>query len=222
MSQELWTAVDRFVNDTLIPQDPVLDAALADGDTAGLPAISVTPAQGKLLMLLARIQGARRILELGTLAGYSTIWLARGLPADGRLISLEVDENAVRVSRANVERAGLSDRVEIRHGDALAALEALANDGAEPFDLVFIDADKDRYPLYLPWVVRLTRPGGVIVGDNVVRDGTVVDPSKGDAGSAGVHRLHELLATEDRLEATTIQTVGDKGYDGFTLARVKD
>jgi len=221
MSQELWTTVDRFVNDTLIPPDPVLDAALADGEAAGLLPISVTAAQGKFLMLLARLMGARRILELGTLAGYSTIWLARGLPTNGRLVSLEVDENAVRVARANVERAGLADRVEIRHGDALASLEELVADGAEPFDLVFIDADKDRYPLYLPLVISLTRPGGAIVGDNVVRGGAVSDPGD-NPRSAGVRRLHELIGADDRLEATTIQTVGDKGYDGFTLARVKD
>jgi predicted O-methyltransferase YrrM len=220
MSQELWTAVDRFVADRLIGSDPVLDAALDAGAAAGLPAISVTAPQGKLLQLLARIQGARRILELGTLAGYSTIWLARALPADGRLVTLEAEPRYAEVARANLERAGVGDLVDVRVGPAIETLPQLAQEDAGPFDLVFVDADKEGYPSYLPWAIQLSRPGGLIVADNVVRGGGLADPHSDDPRAQGVRRFHELLADEPSVDATTIQTVGEKGYDGFTLARV--
>ncbi|HEY4277998.1 MAG TPA: O-methyltransferase [Conexibacter sp.] len=219
--QETWTAVDRYVVDQLIGDDPVLDAALADGEAAGLPSISVTAPQGKLLHLLARTIGARSILELGTLAGYSTIWLARALGDDGRLVSLEADAGYAEVARRNVARDGLDGVVEVRVGLAIETLPQLVEEGAGPFDLVFIDADKDNYPAYLPWAIELTRPGGLIITDNVVRDGRVAQAATGDVRVEGVRRFHELLAAEPRVEATTIQTVGDKGYDGFTLARVR-
>jgi predicted O-methyltransferase YrrM len=220
--QETWSAVDRYVVDELIGADPALDAALADADAAGLPPISVTAAQGKLLQLLARASGARRALELGTLAGFSTIWLARGVGADGSVVTLEADGRYAEVARKNLDRAGVGDRVEIRVGRALDSLPRLEEEGAGPFDLVFIDADKDNYPNYLPWALALSRPGALIVADNVVRDGRLADPAAAsDARVEGVRRLHELLGADACVEATTIQTVGAKGYDGFTLARVR-
>ncbi len=222
MTDDRWTAVDRYVADLLIAPDPALDAALEAADAGGLPQIAVTAAQGKLLYLLARIQGARSILELGTLGGYSTIWLARGLAPGGRVVTLEYDPHHAEVAVANIAAAGLADRVEVRVGDAIETLPRLAEEGAGPFDLTFIDADKERYPDYLPWAIQLTRPGGLIVADNVVREGRLADPSSTNAQVLGAQRLHELLAADPRVEATTIQTVGEKGYDGFTLVRVRD
>ena len=216
MDQGTWQAVDQFINDTIIGQDEPLAAALADCDAAGLPAISVTPPLGKLLHLLAGIRGARRILEIGTLGGYSTIWLARALPADGELISLENDPNHADVARANLRRAGVSDRVEVVVGDALTTLHTLTG----PFDLVFIDADKKNNPAYFGWAVKLSRPGTVVVVDNVVRKGAVADPSSTDESVQGGRRLMELIAADPRVSATAIQTVGGKGYDGFVLAVV--
>ncbi len=220
MIEDQWTAVDRYINDLLIPPDPVLDAALRTSEAAGLPPINVSPNQGKFLMLLARIQGARAILEIGTLGGYSTIWLARGLPADGQLITLEADASHARVARANFERAGLGNVVELRVGRALDTLPRLAAEGRGPFDLVFIDADKPSNPDYFAWALKLSRPGSVIVVDNVVRSGAVVDPDSNDPGIKGVRRLSALLAAEPRVSATVIQTVGGKGYDGFAIALV--
>ncbi len=220
MNQEQWTAVDRYVTDLLLPPDPVLDAALAAGVAAGLPAIAVSPPQGQLLQLLARMQGARNILEIGTLGGYSTIWLARALPAGGRLITLEIDARHAAVARENFFRAGLEGIVELRLGPAAATLPQLAEEKRGPFDFVFIDADKAGIPGYFQWALRLTRPGSVIVVDNVVRQGAVVDAASVDPAVQGVRRLNELLAAESRVSATTIQTVGSKGYDGFTLAYV--
>ncbi|HEY2283780.1 MAG TPA: O-methyltransferase [Solirubrobacteraceae bacterium] len=221
---ERWTAVDRYIADHLIPADPALEAALADSDAAGLPSIAVTPNQGKLLELLARIHGARRILELGTLGGYSTIWLARALPAGGRLITLEADPRFAEVARANIARAGVSDAVELRVGAALETLPQLHAEGAGPFDLIFIDADKQNYPGYFEWSLKLSRPGTVIVGDNVVRDGAILDPKAYDPerGSdliKGVRRFYELVSDEPRVSssATAVQTVGAKGHDGFAL-----
>jgi len=185
-------------------------------ETAHLPAIDVSPPQGKLLHLLARLAGARRILELGTLAGYSTLWLARALPEDGELVSLEVDEGYAEVARANVERAGLGGRVDIRVGPALETLPGLAG----PFDLLFLDADKRSNPEYLEWALRLSRPGSLIVVDNVVRGGAILDPPSGDESSEGSRRVLELMAAEPRLSATAIQTVGSKGWDGFALGLV--
>jgi predicted O-methyltransferase YrrM len=220
MAETPWTAVDSYAAGLLIPPDPALDSALAACAAAGLPAISVSPLQGKFLHLLARIQGARSILEIGTLGGYSTIWLARALPASGRLVTLESDPKHAGVARANLERAGLSGIVGLRVGRALDTLPQVAADARGPFDLVFIDADKAGIPEYFGWALRLTRPGSVIVVDNVVRNGAVVDASSEDPSVRGVRRFNEILAAEARVSATTLQTVGIKGYDGFTLAVV--
>ncbi len=217
-----WSEVDEYVVDRLIGADPVLDAALAEAEAAGLPAIAVSPAQGRLLHLLARMVGARRILEIGTLGGYSTIWLARALPAetDSQLISLELEPRHAEVARANLERAGLGARVEVRVGPALDSLPVLEAEGRR-FDFVFIDADKDNIPAYFDRSVALTRPGGVIVVDNVVRGGALIDADQTDGRVLGVRRFHEALAGRTDVSATTIQTVGAKGYDGFTLAVVE-
>jgi predicted O-methyltransferase YrrM len=224
MNREQWTEVDRYVTDHLVGSDPALDAALDACAAAGLPPIAVTPAQGKLLHLLARAIGARRILELGTLGGYSTIWLARALAPGGRLVTLEANAGYAVVARANIEQAGLSDVVELREGPALDTLPQLAAEGDEPFDLIFIDADKRRTPDYFTWALELSRPGSLIVADNVIRDGALIDPTSDDPAVHGGRHLHELLAAEQasarRVSATTIQTVGSKGYDGFTLALV--
>ncbi len=226
MTQELWTAVDRYICDHLLSEDPVLDAALAASDAAGLPSIAVTPNQGKLLDLLVRIHGARSVLELGTLGGYSTIWLARALGEGGRLVTLESNPDYAEVARANIANAGLSEIVQLHVGPALETLPELVRDGAGPFDLIFIDADKGNYPGYFEWALKLSRPGTVIIGDNVVRDGAILypgakDPLTGDTELIrGVRRFYELLAAEPRVSATAIQTVGDKGYDGFVVALV--
>lgn len=220
MNQERWTAVDRYITDLLVPPDPVLDAALQAGAAAGLPAISISPNQGKLLQLLARLQGARAILELGTLAGYSTIWLARALPPGGHLVTLEADPGHAEVARANLARAGLEEVVELRLGRALDTLPRLAAEGRGPFDLIFIDADKPSIPDYFGWALRLSRRGSLIVVDNVVRDGEVVDAGSADPNVQGVRRFNDLLAAEPRVSATTLQTVGSKGYDGLTFALV--
>jgi predicted O-methyltransferase YrrM len=196
--------------------DAALDAALEASDAAGLPRISVSPAHGKLLWTFARLLNARRILEIGTLGGYSTLWLARGLARDGRLITLEALEKHAKVARANIERAGLSSVVEVRVGQALATLPSLAG----PFDLTFIDADKQNNADYFSWALKLSRPGGLIVVDNVVREGAVIDARSRDAAVQGVRRLNELIAKERRVAATAIQTVGIKGYDGFAVALV--
>jgi predicted O-methyltransferase YrrM len=216
MSQELWTAVDRYITDLLVPADAALEAALQASADAGMPAIAVSPNQGKLLMLMAQMLGARKILEIGTLGGYSTIRLARGLSAGGRLITLEADPKHAGVARSNMARAGLGDVVEVRIGRALDTLPLLAG----PFDLIFIDADKVSYPEYLAWSVKLSRSGTVIVADNVVRKGAIIDADSTDPNVQGVRRFNEILAADARLSATAIQTVGSKGYDGFTIARV--
>jgi predicted O-methyltransferase YrrM len=218
MSQDLWTAVDGFLVDQLVPPDPALDAALESSAAAGLPAIHVTPNQGKLLHLLARIVGARRILEIGTLGGYSTIWLARALPADGRLITLEVDPRFAAVARANIQRAGLAELAEVRVGPAADTLERLVAEGSGPFDLIFIDADKANTADYFTAALRLVRPGSLIVIDNVIRDGKVLDGASTDPNIQGVRRFFELAASESRVTATAVQTVGSKGYDGFAIA----
>jgi predicted O-methyltransferase YrrM len=220
MTQERWTAVDRYVTDLLVRPDPALDAALAASAAAGLPAHEVSPAQGRLLELLVRMRGARSVLEIGALGGYSAIWLARGLGPGGRVVTLEADPRYAEVARANVARAGHARTVEVRVGHALETLPALAAEGRGPFDLVFIDADKERNPEYLGWALELTAPGSAIVADNVVRDGALADARSADPRIAGLRRFHELLAAEARVSATTIQTVGAKGYDGFTLALV--
>ncbi len=220
MSQKQWTAVDAYLTDLLVSPDPALDAVLQASEAAGLPPHHVSPTQGKLLMLLARVQGARTILEIGTLGGYSTIWLARALPAEGRLITLEVDPKHAEVARANIARCGLAEVVELRVGPALDALAGIAAEGRGPFDLIFIDADKANHAEYLGWAVQLARPGSLIIADNVVRNGAVVDASSGDPSVAGVRLLFERLSSEPGVDATAIQTVGSKGYDGFAVALV--
>ena len=219
-SNDHWTDVDRYITDLFVPPDAALDAALQASSAAGLPAINVAPNQGKFLMLLAQIQGARNILEIGTLGAYSTIWLARALPADGHLITLEYDPKHAEVARANIARAGLANLVELRLGSALETLPRLVAEVAGPFDLIFIDADKPGYPDYFKWALKLSRRGSVIVADNVVRDGAVIDPASDDPRVQGMRRFNELLAAEPRVSATEIQTVGSKGYDGFALAVV--
>ena len=220
MTQDRWTAVDRYVTDLLVPSDAALDAAIEASTVAGLPAISVSPCQGKLLFLLARVMGARRILEIGTLGGYSTIWLARALPPDGRLITLEVNAGHAEVARSNFARAGLADVIELRLGSALDLLPALVAQGVGPFDMIFIDADKPGYPDYLAWAVRLSRRGSLIVADNVVKEGTVLDADSEDPVVQGIRRFNAALAADPRVTATEIQTVGVKGYDGFASVLV--
>jgi len=221
VTQERWSAVDGFIEELLIDSDPALEAALAASAKAGLPAIALSPAQAKMLHRLARVHGARSVLELGTLGGYSTIWLARALPAEGRLITLELDPGHARVAAANVERAGLAGLIDIRVGPAIDSLRELIAEGAGPFDLIFIDADKQGTPEYFEHALALARPGSLIVTDNVVRDGEIVDATSRDPRVQGMRRFHELLQLEPRVTATTIQTVGSKGYDGFTLALVE-
>jgi predicted O-methyltransferase YrrM len=218
--QEQWTAVDRYLTDLLVKRDPALDAALEASVAAGLPQIHVSPNQGKLLHLLARVAGARQILEIGTLAGYSTIWLARALPPGGRVITLEYEPRHAEIARANLARAELSDVVDVRVGPALQMLPQLAAQGRGPFDLIFIDADKVGYPDYLAWSIKLSRRGTLIVADNVVRKGAVADTSSTDPSVQAVRRFHELVASDGRLTATAFQTVGSKGYDGLSVALV--
>jgi predicted O-methyltransferase YrrM len=213
---ELWDKVDQYIADTLVQPDEALAAALAASDKAGLPAISVSPSHGKLRWILARLVNAKRILEVGTLGGYSAIWMAHALPSDGRLVTLEAVEKHARVARANIAKAGLEKKVEIRVGPALDTLPSLQG----PFDFTFIDADKQNNAAYFTWALKLSRPGSVIVVDNVVRDGKVIDARSRDASVQGVRRLNELLAAEKRVSATAVQTVGMKGYDGFAVALV--
>lgn len=220
MNQEQWTAMDEYLTSRLLAPDPVLDATLAASAAAGLPPINVAPNQGKLLHLLARLRGARRILEVGTLGGYSTIWLARALPAGGRLISLEANPDNAAVARANIERAGLSGVVSIVIGAAAQTLEKFVIDGVEPFDMVFLDADKKNYPAYLRLSLQLSRAGTLIVGDNVIRGGRIADPHSSDPDVAGLHEYIRLLAADPRLDSTAVQTVGTKGWDGFSMSIV--
>ncbi len=220
MALDRWTEVDEYVSGLLAPPDDALDAALKAGVDAGLPQIQVTPAQAKLLQLLARSIGARVALEFGTLGGYSTIWLARALSDDGRLITLEADAAHAEVARRSIAGAGLAERVDLRVGPALETLPILDAEGVGQLDFVFIDADKANTPEYFAWSLDRTRPGGLIVADNVIRDGALVDPETDDPTIPAQRRLHEMIAADPRVEATTIQTVGGKGYDGFTLALV--
>ena len=220
MSQEQWTAVDRYITGLFAHNDDALDAALRESAAAGLPAIHVSPVQGKLLHLLARAQGARTILEIGTLGGYSTIWLARALPPGGRLVTLEAEPRHAEVARRNIARAGLAGIVEFRVGRALDLLPRIAEEARGPFDLIFIDADKAGYPDYFPWALRLARRGSLILADNVVRKGAVVDEHSTDPSVQAVRRMNELVAREGRVSATEIQMVGAKGYDGLMIAVV--
>jgi predicted O-methyltransferase YrrM len=218
--EETWVAVESYLDGLLIPADAALNAALADSAKAGLPEIAVSASQGKLLHLLAKMQGARKILEIGTLGGYSTIWLGRALPARGRVVTLEAEKKHAEVARRNIARAGLSGKVEVRLGPALTTLSQMAGERRAAFDFVFIDADKENTTEYFEWALRLSRSGSVIVVDNVIRDGEVADAASSDPRVQGIRRFNEALAREKRVSATTIQTVGSKGYDGFTLAVV--
>jgi predicted O-methyltransferase YrrM len=218
--QEKWIEVEHYIAEQLIPPDEALEAVREANAAAELPAIDVTPAEGKLLHLLARLVGARRILEIGTLGGYSTIWMARALPADGRLITLELEPKHARIAQVNLERAGIADRVEILVGPALDSLQELDRQGAEAFDLIFIDADKSNNANYLGWALKFCRPGSLIIVDNVVRDGRVVDAADPDPDIQGSRRLFEAIAANPGLMATALQTVGSKGYDGFAIALV--
>jgi predicted O-methyltransferase YrrM len=220
MSETLWTEIDHYFDALLVPADPALDAAIEASAAAGLPGIAVAPNQGKLLHLLARIQGARNILEVGTLGGYSAIWLARALPPGGRLVTLEYDQRHAEVARANIERAGLSDIVELRVGAALDTLPQLVRDGRGPFDLIFIDADKENIPAYFTLALQLAKQGSLIIVDNVVRNGAVLDSESPDAAIQGIRRFNAMLAAEPRVSATAIQTVGVKGHDGLAIALV--
>lgn len=221
LDQQTFDAVDAFVEETLAPDDEVLHGVLDAAEAAGLPSIQVSPPQGRLLQILARLQGARRVLEFGTLGGYSTILLARALPEGGRLITLEANAEYAGVARDSIARAGLSELVDLRVGPALETLPMLEEEGAGPFDLTFIDADKVNTPKYFAWALDKSRPGSLIVADNVVRGGTLAEASSDDPATRAQRRLHEMLAEEARVTATTIQTVGGKGYDGFTIALVR-
>jgi predicted O-methyltransferase YrrM len=222
MNQEQWNAMDDYLASRLLPADAALDAALEASAAAGLPSINVAPNQGKLLHLLAKLRGARRILEVGTLGGYSTIWLAKALPSGGHLISLEFNPDNAQVARANIARAGLSDVVSIVVGDAAQTLAKLVADGVEPFDMIFLDADKKSYPTYLNLSLQLSRPGTLIVGDNVIRGGRIADLASADPDVIGLHEFFRLLADNPRLDSTAIQTVGSKGWDGFSMSIVSD
>ena len=219
--QDLWTQVDRYFSDLWSPSDEVLNAALAANQQAGLPAIDLSPVQGKFLHLLAHIVNARRILEIGTLGGYSTIWLARALPEGGVVVSLELSQRHAEVARGNLRHAGLLDRVDIRVAPALESLSAMRRDGEQPFDLIFIDAEKSGYPYYLQQSLALSRPGTVIVADNIVREGAVLDADSADPDVQGVRRFCEMIAAEPRLSASVLQSVGSKGYDGMAIAMVQ-
>jgi predicted O-methyltransferase YrrM len=221
MTQEQWRAVDEYITDLFVLQDSVLDATLSDSAAAGLPEIAVSPVQGKFLGVLTRAIGARSVLEIGTLGGYSTISLGRALPPDGRLITLEFNSHHATVALANIARAGLTNLVEVRVGRAQETLPQLVAEGIGPFDLIFIDADKPGYPEYLKWSLKLSRPGTVIIADNVVRRGAVINENSGDQNVDGVRRFNEMLATEPRLNGTILQVVGEKGYDGLAIAVVE-
>jgi caffeoyl-CoA O-methyltransferase len=213
-----WARVDAYLENLFTPPDAALQATLDSTAAAGLPQIQVSATQGKLLHVIARSIGARRMLEIGTLAGYSAIWLARALPADGRLVTIELDPKHAEVARVNLARAGLADRVEIRIGRAIDVLPQLVAEGAGPFDFTFIDADKVGYAGYLDWAIRLSRPGSLIVADNVIRDGAITEEGTGDEATDGIRRFNVALAADTRVSATAVQTVGAKGYDGFTAA----
>jgi len=221
MTQEIWTTVDNYVSEMLVPPDKALDQALEASADSGLPEIAVAPNQGKFLMLLAHSIKARNILEIGTLGGYSTIWLARALPKGGRVVTLEAVARHAEVARANFKRAGLADVIDLRLGKALDTLPRLAAEKPDPFDFIFIDADKENIPDYFTWSLKLARPGSMIIVDNVIRDGEVVNAKSKDPSVKGVRRFNEMLKSETRVSATSIQTVGVKGYDGFTLALVE-
>jgi predicted O-methyltransferase YrrM len=217
MTQERWTAVDGYINDLFVKSDLALEAALSDSTAAGLLPINVAPNQGKLLHLLAKVQRARTILEIGTLGGYSTIWLARALPVDGEVITLEADPKCIAIARANIKRAGLAEIVKVVAGQALETLRQLVTENRSPFDIIFFDADKENLPEYFPYFLKLSRLGTLIIVDNVVRGGAIADANSDDPKIQGLRRFNELVAAEPQMSATAIQTVGSKGYDGFTI-----
>jgi predicted O-methyltransferase YrrM len=220
MTQDKWKAMDDYINHWLLPADPILESALQASEAAGLDPINVAPNQGKFLHLLAKIQGAKRILEIGTLGGYSTLWLARALPSGGRLVTLEINPKNAETSKANIKRAGLSEVIEVRLGPASESLAKLAAEKGGPFDFIFIDADKPGYPEYLTWALKLSRVGTAIVLDNMVRKGEIVSAADGDSRVVGARAVYEMLSKEPRVSATAIQTVGVKGHDGFVMALV--
>ncbi|HDR9505386.1 methyltransferase [Burkholderia cepacia] len=220
MDQDQWNQVDAYFSATLVPSDDALDAALAASNAAGLPAINVAPNQGKLLQLLATIRGARRILEVGTLGGYSTIWLARALPPGGTLVTLELNPEHAKVATRNIARAGFAEVVSVIVGNAKDSLARLVDAGDAPFDFIFIDADKDNNPVYLDAALKLSRPGTVIVVDNVVRGGRVADPDNREPDVVGVREGFARLMAEPKLTTTAVQTVGQKGWDGFSISIV--
>ncbi|MEK4876852.1 MULTISPECIES: O-methyltransferase [Paenibacillus] len=215
-----WDKVDQYITERLIPQDSVLEEVLVTNQQAGLPPFDVSPSQGKFLNLLVQMKGARRILEIGTLGGYSTIWMARALPSDGQIVTLELDPIHAQVAKANLSLAEVDHLVELRVGDALEQLSQMKQEGGEPFDFIFIDADKPNNPNYLKWALQFSQPGTVILGDNVIREGEVINENSEDARVVGVREFYDLLAEEPRISATAIQTVGSKGYDGFVLGIV--
>ena len=220
MIDKIWNAVDKFIADQFLEDDPALTATLAASETAGMPPIQVAPLQGKLLMMLSRAMGARKILEIGTLGGYSTIWLARGLSEGGGLITLDHHAAYAEIARDNIANAGLGDKVEIRVGKALDTLPTLEAEGAGPFDLVFIDADKPNTPDYFDWAVKLSRPGGLIIVDNVVREGAVLEEKSENPNVKGLREFYVRAAADPRVTATAFQTVGDKGHDGLAIVLV--
>ena len=218
---DLFVTLDGYIDGLFAPEDPVLTAAVADAEAAGLPPIQVSAGQGKFLYLLAKLVGARRILEVGTLGGYSAIWLARALPADGRMVTLELEQRHADVASGNLKRAGLADKVEIIVGSALDSLPALADRGAAPFDLVFLDADKVNYPAYFAQIMRMVRPGALLLADNVIRAGTVLSPRPEDPSAGAARAFNAMLAADERLESVVLQQVGVKGHDGIAVARVR-
>jgi predicted O-methyltransferase YrrM len=219
---KIWEKVDQYIEEKLIPHDPVLESVLEENRKAGLPAIDVTPTQGKLLHVLAKMHGSKRILEIGTLGGYSSIWMAGALPPEGKLITIEREERHAEVAKANIKRASLQHLIEVRVGDALEQLAQLKEEQNGPFDLIFIDADKPNNPHYLKWALYFSRPGTVIIGDNVIRDGEIINDASEDPRVNGVREFFDLLAQEKRVVATAIQTVGSKGYDGFAIGIVTE
>lgn len=219
-AKEIWTNVDSYFSRALIKSDKALDAATKTNRKSNLPPIDVTPLQGKFLEVMVRATGARRVLEIGTLGGYSTLWLARALPADGMVTTLEIEPRHAAIAQKNIEKAGFTNRVNLRIGPAAKTLAAMVAEPVAPFDFIFIDADKAGYPEYLKWSLKLSHPGTVIIADNVVRDGKVIDPASPDPNIQGVRRFTELLAAEPRLSTTVLQTVGGKGYDGFAIGIV--
>ena len=222
MNQSTWGKVEEYFNQLFFPHDPILDETIQASDQAGLPEIAVEPSLGKFLMLMVQIQSAKTILEIGTLGGYSAIWLARGLPKDGRLITLEAVPEHAEVAKQNIVRAGFESMVDVQVGNALDTLPYLMDDPASPFDFIFLDADKPNNPNYFEWSLKLSRPGSIIIADNVVRGGTVVDADSDDPSTIGVRQFNELVANEPRVSATVLQTVSGKGYDGFAILRVNE